>query len=405
MFRKLTIAAALISLGLGSPLACFAAPLAVSAIAAKTLTTLNETAQPSGAIYDLGSIGSQSPAPLTHTFVLRNDMKTPLTLDHLQSSCPCTTATVGGSSGAGDVVAPGQSLSVSVAVNPQMLSPGLLHKSVWLFVQGQDAPAATLEVTGALLPAVSFSPPSLAFGQIERGSELTLLLRVTPLASHLEQGTELRLVSPDPDVSVTAVPLEASASSADEAAPAVQSLRVRLAPHTHIGRLQGKLFLVLAHVGDPVGGMGPVVDTISWRAEATGDVVAAPTVIAFGVMEGKEVTRRIVLAGTGLGTDPKALVVSSTNPYVTAALKPLPAPNPKLVATKQAGGIPKAAASQKTVSKTTQPKAVEPQMELDVRLDAHAPAGPLDASVTVTTPSGEQFVLPAFAVVRPAVHP
>lgn len=203
MFRKIIIGVALISLALVSYSTCFAVPPAVSANVARTLTALSETARPGGAVYDLGSIGSPSSASLTHTFVLRNDTKTALTLDHLQSSCPCTSATIGGSSGAGAVVAPGQSLFVKVAVNPQMLSPGLLHKSVWVFVQGQEAPAATLEVTGALLPAVSFSPLSLAFGQIERGTELTLLLRVTPLTAHLEQGTELRLVSPDPDVSVT----------------------------------------------------------------------------------------------------------------------------------------------------------------------------------------------------------
>ena len=57
-------------------------------------------------------------------------------------------------------IRPGQTFSVQVSVDSQQLSPGLLHKSVWVFVKGQDAPAATLEMTGALLPAAVFSPPS-----------------------------------------------------------------------------------------------------------------------------------------------------------------------------------------------------------------------------------------------------
>ena len=53
-------------------------------------------------------------------------------------------------------------------MDPLQLLPGLLHKSVWVFVQGQTA------------PAVTFSPPYFGFGRIERGTVLTLLLKATP---------------------------------------------------------------------------------------------------------------------------------------------------------------------------------------------------------------------------------
>jgi len=66
----------------------------------------------------------------------------------------------------------------------------------------------------------------------------------------LEQGTELRLISPDPDVQVTAVEADSSVGGAmpEEAAQATRAFRIRLAPHAHIGRLQGKLSLVLSSI-------------------------------------------------------------------------------------------------------------------------------------------------------------
>lgn len=338
----------------------------------------------------MGSLGLQASGPLTHTFGLRNATQVPLILDHLQSSCPCTTAVVLSEAGGTPptVIAPGQTFSVQVSVDPQKLSPGLLHKSVWVFVKGQDAPVATLEMTGALLPAVSISPPSLAFGQIEKGSELTLLLRAMPQPKRLEQGTELRLISPDPDVQVTAVDAGSSAGGAmpEEAAQATRAFRVRLAPHAHVGRLQGKLSLVLAHMGDPPDATGSVVDTVSWRAEAAGDVAASPSAVAFGVTTaGQTLTRRVLLTGKGLGNDVKALKPSSTSPYLTVSLKSVPKPaNTKPGSAKLTG----------------QAKSAD-QVEMDVRLDPRAPAGPLDARLTVTTPGGEQLVLPAFAVVQP----
>lgn len=312
-------------------------------------------------------------------------------MDHLQSSCPCTTAVVPADAGGASptTIKPGQTFSVQVSVDPQKLSPGLLHKSVWVFVQGQDAPAATLEMTCALLPAASFSPPSLAFGQIEKGTELTVLLKATPQPTRLEQGTELRLISPDPDVQVTAVESDVPRGGAipDEAAQTTHAFRVRLVPHAHVGRLQGRLSLVLAHMGDPPDTMGPVVDTVAWRAEAAGDVAASPAVVAFGVIAaGHTLTRRVLLTGKGLGKDVTTLKPSSTSPFLTVSLKPAP---------KQTGTKPVSARAADQVPPAD-------RVEMDVRLDPHAPVGPLDARLTVTMPSGEQLVLPAFAVVQPS---
>ena len=333
------------------------------------LTMQDELGKPGNAVYAAGSLGPQAAGPLEHTFVLANTTDTPLTLDHLEPSCACTTASVvGGTDGMAPVViAPRQTLSVRVSVDPLQLLPGLLHKSVWVFVQGQAAPAATLEMTGALLPAVTFSPPSLSFGRIERGTVLTLLLKATPRPERLEQGSELRLVSPDPDIQVSAVTPDT---------PVEHSFRVRLVPHAHIGRLQGKLSLVLVPLGAAAGAAGPVVETVSWRAEAEGDVSAVPSVVGFGVpAAGQAVTRKVRLSGKGIGPNGQVLTISSSSPYLSAAFLPLP----------------------RAVDPTRSPNLVE----MELRLDPRVPVGPFEAHLTVTTQSGEQLILPVYAVVQP----
>ena len=89
---------------IASPISpCFAAPLlpssSVSAANAPRLLTVTEGRGRLGnAVYESGVAGPQIAVPLEHTFVLRNDTPTSLTLDHLQSSCPCTTASLVGTS-------------------------------------------------------------------------------------------------------------------------------------------------------------------------------------------------------------------------------------------------------------------------------------------------------------------
>ena len=82
---------------------CFAAPLlpsssAPSAQIPRLLTVIEGRGRPGNAVYESGVVGPQIAGPLEHMFVLRNDTPTSLTLDHLQSSCPCTTASLVGTS-------------------------------------------------------------------------------------------------------------------------------------------------------------------------------------------------------------------------------------------------------------------------------------------------------------------
>ena len=100
-----------------------------------------------------------------------------------------------------------------------------------------------------------------------------------------------------------------------------------------------------------------------------GVVSAAPSFVAFGTpTSGQAATKKCVLHGKGLAKEASSFACTSTSPFVSATLKPL------------AGSTD--------------------QAELEAHLAPNAPVGPLDARLTVTEQSGEQLILPVFAVVK-----
>jgi peroxiredoxin len=63
------------------------------------------------------------------------------------------------------VVAPGKQADVDVTVSTEALETGSFDKTVWVFVEGQDGPAVTLDMAGDWEPpTISKDPP------VERGS-------------------------------------------------------------------------------------------------------------------------------------------------------------------------------------------------------------------------------------------
>ena len=64
---------------------------------------------------------------------------------------------------------PGKEAKLHVALSLIALPPGPLHKFVSVYISGQAQPAAMLEMSGTLLPSVSFSPVFLDFGRLHAG--------------------------------------------------------------------------------------------------------------------------------------------------------------------------------------------------------------------------------------------
>ena len=105
---------------------------------------------PDTACYDFGTRDCGDPAPLTHTFRLRNGGTGPVTILRVPTSCHCTEAAPEGKATLPLTLAPGATLPLVVTVDPGRLGPGPMSKTVWVFVRGASTPALTLGVTGTL---------------------------------------------------------------------------------------------------------------------------------------------------------------------------------------------------------------------------------------------------------------
>jgi len=128
------------------------APRALAAPPALTIVTGAGTMQADDATarYDFGTRRLSDESPLEHLFTLRNAGAAPVTVDRLQSSCGCTTASLSGDLDLPLTVGPGGLLPVRVRIAPHRLAPGPVEKSVWVFTHGASDAPVLLEITGTM---------------------------------------------------------------------------------------------------------------------------------------------------------------------------------------------------------------------------------------------------------------
>ena len=88
--------------------------------------------------------------PLTHTFLLRNSAKTPLTIERVAVSCDCVQFQIGESRSLPVQVAPGQTVPVQVTLTSRRLVPGPVSKSAWLYLHGGGNNGLRLEMRGTI---------------------------------------------------------------------------------------------------------------------------------------------------------------------------------------------------------------------------------------------------------------
>ena len=127
-------------------------PRALAAPPALTIVTGLGTTQADDATarYDFGTRRLSDESPLGHLFTLRNANTASVTVDRLQSSCGCTTASLDGDLDLPLTVGPGGLLSVRVRIAPHRLAPGPVEKSVWVFTHGASDAPVLLEITGTM---------------------------------------------------------------------------------------------------------------------------------------------------------------------------------------------------------------------------------------------------------------
>lgn len=322
-----------------------------------------------GAGFDFGTVSVLDHGLIDRRFVLHNAGPGPATIVFVRASRPFVRAGLGeglpaapeGAAPPPQTLAPGQDIPLRVTLDPSRLRPGLVHETVSIVMA--DAPPLTLDITGTLKAAATFSPPVLNFGPVLLGDTRPLRLTVT-LDPRLIVGTPLRLAASDPGIQITPV-----TGGGGETNGPVRVYDVVLAKHSHLGRITGTVMLI--PLGVPTDPRALDGSEAHVTGEVLGGVNAVPSAVAFGtVAAGTPLVRQVLL--TGAGADPSAVRVSSGSRYLTVRLTP-------------SAGAPGEARG----------------LAVQVTLGANAPPGAIDTQVSLMNRNGEEYVLTASARVTP----
>jgi hypothetical protein len=334
--------------------------------------------------YDFGEVSLLDTTRIEHRFTFKNTGGTPLKIERLAATCGCTSTIVGSSGpGAYPTLAPGEETSIQVTLNLLPLRPGTLHKSVSVYAEGNAQPVARYEIKGTLLPAVSFSPLLVDFGAVRTGEARSVILTATIDARLAAAGTLLPpLVASHPAIRIQPSPDNPAAAKTGPGSRTVARVyTVSLAPDAPLGPLTGSISF--APAGSPGAGSPGAAPLPSRLADAlaapsvfvagqvAGAVSARPQAVAFGaVPSGHGATRQVVLTGA----NPTALKnrrVTSDSAWLTIG--------------------PGKRDGEQPLSET-----------IEVALRPDAPAGVLQARLTIALENGQRLLLPVSAYVTGA---
>ncbi len=369
--------------------------------------------------YDFGRPNALDAVVIEHTFLLRNDGDTPLTLQRLQSSCGCTTAlaepvseettlplegkealtlqslahrrselaqqdlTAKSQAAPGQpprvplarqtnlpTLLPGQQVAVRVEVNTAQLASGNVRKSVLVFVRGYSRPLAVMDMTGTLQAPVEFSPRRLDFGRVAARQPKSLTLTATVDPRLAPRGILPPLACSNPGVRLSPLPGEVPRTTPAGPPMLVRRYRVTLAPDLPLGALLGSVLFAAAPSDSPLLRSASVLVS----GQAVGDVTASPQAVAFGaVAAGQAATEQLVLSGKAGTLD--GVMITPANSWLSARLLPA---GP--TATTAKGG-----------------PAPAPDRVLEVTLRADAPPGVLQSQLMLTLANGQRLLLPVSA--------
>lgn len=325
--------------------------------------------------YDFGQVSLLDTTQVEHSFRLQNTSGTPLKIARLSSTCGCT-STIVGSAGNGSMgstsyptLAPGEETTIRVAVNLAPLRPGALRKSITVYAEGKPEPVARYEITGTLLPTITFSPPLVDFGRVNAGETRPVTLTAT-LDARLTANSALpQLVASHPAVRIQPLP-DTKTSPASKTV--VRTYTVSLAPDAPLGPLTGSITFAPAvpAAGSPNVSKALSATSVFVVGQVGGAVSAQPQAVAFGaIMSGQKATRQIVLTGTNAAVL-KNRRITSNSPWLTIA-----AAHPD----------------------KEQAQPISETIEIALRPDA--PAGVLQTQLTVTLENGQRLLLPVSAYI------
>jgi hypothetical protein len=352
--------------------------------------------------HDFGQVSLLDRTEIAQTFILRNEDRTPITIERVKGSCSCTSTvvqrrgkegSVAGTTAAGTTpatLAPGDEVSVRAVLDLEPLPPGPIRKTVSVYVQGQREPAVVMEIRGNLLASVKFVPGEANFGRLDYGEGKVLTVTATfdprltvacpppPLVSS-NPSIRIQLLSEDRR-SPGPVPPSGRAS-----APS-RTYRLSVERNVPLGPLEGEIsFSPLTVARSPAARPSKGVAAALRSAQlvvvgqVVGDLSAEPSLAFMGVVEkGRESARQIVLTGTNTAAL-ENLKITSDSAWLSARLGASPAVS-----------IPGSIGDAKERTKT-----------LEVRLAAGAPPGVFQSRLSIFLTNGQRLVVPVAAYVKP----
>lgn len=125
-----------------------------------------------GPVWDFGEV--EQGVSVDHTFHLMNQGSEPLLVDQVKTTCGCTAAVTSATE-----IPPGQAATVAVTLDTTKLA-GRTTKTLTVYTNDPNVPAAGLTLTGSVLTDVVATPSVLYVGRLRRGAAGRFEIAVTP---------------------------------------------------------------------------------------------------------------------------------------------------------------------------------------------------------------------------------
>lgn len=269
-----------------------------AAVAPATLKGTIRIDQPT---FDFGKVdeGTQ----VVHEYEVKNAGNAPLKIQRLVSPCGCTAATT-----ESDTIQPGTATKVRVSFNTSGFR-GISEKNIQVYADDQDTPMSTLRLVGTVLESYSIVPASLQFGTlpVAKAGDESRTFEVS-----IRDGAKFKIAGVRSVSKVVAVePVQAGADRG--------TYKVTLVKGIPIGPIRDR---VVVEITDGTTTRSLNVPVI---AQLEGPLRVTPSVVSFGLIEGKNKLERTLQVEATSDTPLTVTGVTSSMPALSATLKPIEA--------------------------------------------------------------------------------
>jgi probable HAF family extracellular repeat protein len=317
--------------------------------------------------YRVGEIDPYQKPLIKQNFRLFNAGKTAVPIA-LQTTCGCTSTLLSANGKAVTALPAGKEGIVSVTLHTDRIKPGIFSKYIYVLTGDDPAPIASFEIQGSVVELVRFEPTVLDFGKIQAGKGSSV-----PLVAHIDtrfKGIKLQTNNPDIEIVPTSKPKEQS--RVGERVFESITYSVSLRSNASIGEVKGEVYYLPITPPNPkpkgealprdIEPLGGVRTTLAGEVE--GSISANPRVIVSGSVErGKPFLREVELNSKNSEVL-RYLKATSSTPYIGVSIH----------------------------SSITEDGV--PHRTLAISVSEKAPAGALNAKVTIITKQGERLVIP-----------